>query len=99
MARNKNRRRPTPSEPTPFEQARDELFQHIMRCGVIEATPEHQLEWFDETMGYIAERYPELGDAQVTELKTLGLRFCQPPKPKTATENAPPAPSDAVTAA
>ena len=97
MARNKNRRRPTPSAPTPFEQARDELFQQIMRCGVIEAASEHQLEWFDETMEYIAERYPELEDSQMAELKTLGLRFCQPPKSKApdggTTE------SDAVTAA
>ena len=23
------------AEPTPFEQARDELFQHIMRCDVV----------------------------------------------------------------
>lgn len=98
MARNKNRRRPTPSAPTPFEQARDELFQHIMRCGVIEATPEHQLEWFEETMAYIAERYPELEDAQVAELKTLGLRFCQPPKAKAPSDTGSDA-SDAVTAA
>src|SRR5436309_11613760 len=28
------------STPTPFEQARDELFSHILRCGVLEATPE-----------------------------------------------------------
>jgi hypothetical protein len=84
MARNKNRRRPTPSAPTPFEQARDELFQQIMRCGVIEAAPEHQREWFDETMEYISERYPQLDEAQMAELKTLGLRFCQPPKTKAA---------------
>src|SRR5438445_114912 len=37
------------STPTPFEQARDELFSHILRCGVLEATPEHQQEWFDDT--------------------------------------------------
>src|SRR5882724_6897313 len=44
------------STPTPFEQARDELFSHILRCGVLEATPEHQKEWFDDTMLYLAER-------------------------------------------
>src|SRR5690242_13322248 len=42
------------STPTPFEQARDELFSHILRCGVLEATPEHQKEWFDDTMLYLA---------------------------------------------
>src|SRR6266550_7621223 len=48
------------STPTPFEQARDELFSHILRCGVLEATAEHQKEWFDDTMLYLAD----LGTAQ-----------------------------------
>ncbi len=87
MSKNRNRRRPTPSAPTPFEQARDELFQHIMRCGVIGAADEHQLEWFDDTIAYLADRYPELSEAQQAELKTLGVRFCQPPKAKTASED------------
>ena len=43
------------------ERARDELFSHIHRCGVLKALPEHQVEWMDETIEYIAERYPELG--------------------------------------
>ncbi len=42
------------SIPTSFEQARDELFSHILRCGVLEATPEHQKEWFDDTLLYLA---------------------------------------------
>jgi hypothetical protein len=66
--------------PTPFEQARDELFQHIMTCGVVGADLEHQHEWFDETMKYFAERYPELGEVQVNDLRKLGERFAQPPK-------------------
>jgi hypothetical protein len=65
---------------TPFEQARDELFQHIMTCGVVGADAEHQHEWFDETMKYFAERYPELGETHVQELRKLGERFAQPPK-------------------
>jgi hypothetical protein len=42
-------------------------------------------------MGYIEDRYPELQDSQIGELKTLGLRFCQPPKsssPEHETANA-----------
>jgi hypothetical protein len=69
-----------PSNPTAFEFARDELFQHIMTCGVVGADDEHQHEWFDETMKYFAERYPELGEMQVAELRKLGERFAQPPK-------------------
>jgi hypothetical protein len=76
----KNRRRPEPSAASPFEQARDELFQHIMRCGVIGAAQEHQAEWLDDTIAYLADHYPGLTEPQQTELKTLGLRFVQPPK-------------------
>ncbi len=65
---------------TPFEEARDELFQHIMRCGVVGSAPEHQAEWFQDTMGYMTERYPELTSAQIDELRMLGERFSQPPK-------------------
>ncbi len=66
--------------PTPFELARDELFQHIMTCGVVGADSEHQHEWFDDTMKYFSERFPELGETQVKELRKLGERFAQPPK-------------------
>ena len=64
----------------PFDEARDELFQHIMRCEVIGSTPEHQTEWFDDTMKYMADRYPELAERDFEELKKLGQRFAQPPK-------------------
>lgn len=80
MAKQKNRSVKAPATPSPFEEARDELFQHIMRCGVVGAAPEHQTEWFDETMTYMANRYPELASEQVDELRKLGERFSQPPK-------------------
>jgi hypothetical protein len=75
--------------PTPFEQARDELFQQIMRCEVIGATPDHQGEWFAETMAYFAGRYPELKPADVNDLRQLGERFVQPPKAAVVTDDAP----------
>ncbi len=80
MAKQKNRRPSAPAGPTPFEESRDELFQHIIRCGVIGAEPEHVEEWFDETMRYLQDRYPELSPDQVRELRVLGARFAQPPK-------------------
>ena len=80
MAKQSNRRKPLVAEPTPFEQARDELFQHIMRCGVIGATAEHQQEWFEDTVGYLTNRFPELTEPELRELRTLGERFTQPPK-------------------
>ena len=90
MAKNRNRRGgpPAATTPRPFDEARDELFQHIMRCQVIGSEPEHQREWFDETMKYMADRYPELAERDLEELKKLGERFAQPPKTNPAVEEA-----------
>jgi hypothetical protein len=69
---------------TPFEEARDEMFQQIMKCDVIGAAAEHQDEWFDGTMAYLADRYHELNEKDIQELRTLGERFIQPTKVKAA---------------
>jgi hypothetical protein len=61
-----------------LDLARDDLMSHIMRCGVLKAQPEHQVEWLDETVEYLGECYPELGAPQLAELKAIGVRFCQP---------------------
>jgi hypothetical protein len=66
------------SEAVAFAQARDELFSHILRCGVIDALPEHQKDWFDDTMGYVADRYEDLSEEDLAQLRTLGERYCQP---------------------
>ena len=53
MAKSKSRRSsPAVASASPFEEARDELFQQIMTCGVIGADAAHQHEWFDETLKY-----------------------------------------------
>jgi hypothetical protein len=75
MGKKKNR---SASEAAAFSQARDELFSHILRCGVIDALPEHQKDWFDDTMGYIADRYEDLSEQELAQLRTLGERYCQP---------------------
>ncbi|HRP08375.1 MAG TPA: hypothetical protein PLL69_07795 [Gemmatimonadales bacterium] len=64
--------------PTALDQARDELFSHILRCGVLDAAPEHQKEWMDDTMQYLADRYPDLGAEKLGQVRVLGERFCQP---------------------
>jgi len=69
---------------TPFDQARDELFQQIMRCGVIGSAPEDQKDWFDNTMQYLTERYYELAPSELHQLRVLGERFAQPPKARKA---------------
>lgn len=66
------------TSPTVFEQARDELFSHILRCGVLEATPEHQKEWFDDTMLFLGDRYGDLSEEEIAQLRVLGERYCRP---------------------
>jgi hypothetical protein len=70
--------------PTSFEQARDELFSHILRCGVLEAQSEHQKEWFDDTMLYLTDRFTDLTDTELGELRLLGERYCRPVVARTA---------------
>ena len=72
-----------PAAAPSFDQARDELFSHILRCGVIDALPEHQKDWFDDTMQYLADRYPDLSDEELGRLRTLGERYCQPVQRRT----------------
>ena len=74
---NKKQPRSAP-EAASFAQARDELFSHILRCGVIDALPEHQKDWFDDTMGYVADRYEGLSKEELAQLRILGERYCQP---------------------
>jgi hypothetical protein len=72
------KRTPKPRDAATLAKARDELYSHILRCGVLQATIEHQKEWFDDTIEYMAERYPSLADEDVHELRQLGERYCQP---------------------
>ena len=68
-----------------------------MRCEVIGAEPDHQGEWFTETMAYFAGRYPELKPADVNDLRKLGERFVQPPKAVVVTEEIPAAEPESAT--
>lgn len=61
-----------------FARARDELFSHIHRCGVLRASPEQQEEWMQDTIEFVSERYPELTPEALDELRAVGLRFCRP---------------------
>lgn len=62
----------------PMDRARDELFSHIHRCGVLEAHEDDQDSWMTETVEYLAERYPDLGVKELTQLKAVGMQFCKP---------------------
>jgi len=61
-----------------LDRARDELFSHVHRCGVLQAAEEDQRHWMDETIDYIGERYPDLTDADLRNLHEIGIRFCMP---------------------
>ena len=75
MSRTKDRK---PARPTELDDARNELFSHIHRCGVMKATEEQQVEWMKDTVEFLGERYPSMGEAELKELHDIGLRFCRP---------------------
>ena len=77
MGANKTSKQPNRT-PTSVDRARDELYSHILSCGVLEAAAEQRKDWFDDTMDYLAERYDRLTNEEVASLRTLGERFCQP---------------------
>lgn len=83
-----NKKKPPRREPegTAFAQARDEMLSHVLRCGVIDALPEHQKDWFDDTMLYLADRYEDLTEDELAQLRILGERFCQPVQRKETIE-------------
>jgi hypothetical protein len=66
---------------TEFEVARDELFSHIHRCGVMKAADDQRAEWLADTIGYIGERHPTLTKEDLDELQEIGARFCRPAIP------------------
>jgi hypothetical protein len=66
---------------TALDLARDELFSHIQRCGVLEAEDAERKNWMADTVEYLRERYPDLSEVEVTELEEIGHRYCQPALP------------------
>lgn len=80
MSRNRerDRDRKAPSRPTALDEARNELFSHIHRCGVLSASEEQQVEWMKDTVEFLSERYPALKEKELKELEGIGLRFCRP---------------------
>jgi hypothetical protein len=63
---------------TNMDHARDELMSHIHRCGVLKASQEQQDQWLEDTMQFMAERYADLSEDELGELREIGRRFCQP---------------------
>jgi hypothetical protein len=78
--REKSRRAPqrNTAPQTVLDRARDELFSAIRQCGVLGAEREDQIEWMEETLGFMKDRHPELTAPELAQLREAGLRFCQP---------------------
>lgn len=77
--------------PNSIDRARDELFSHIRRCGVLEAEDDQRSEWFDDTIEYLGERYPELTPDELVALRAIGERYCAPAIPHGGRSSAEPA--------
>ena len=80
MSRNRDRERDRNRKPrtSDLDDARNELFSLIHRCGVLQANDEQQVEWMKDTIEFLGERYPALKAEELKELETVGLRFCRP---------------------
>lgn len=64
-----------------LDRARDELFSHVNRCGVLQAAAADQEQWMNETIDYLGERFPDLTEGDLRDLYDVGIRFCQPAIP------------------
>jgi hypothetical protein len=83
-----NRKKKSEPRTSHLDQARNDLFGHINRCGVLQATEEQQVEWMNDTIEYIGECYPSLSPKELEDLKQIGLRFCRPAIPHGAGQDA-----------
>ena len=91
MSRNRDRKpqpQRTATATSAVDDARNELFNHINRCGVLRASEEQQVEWMRDTIDFLGERYPSLSKKQMEELEAIGLRFCRPVMATAANEPA-----------
>jgi hypothetical protein len=81
LSRNRDRNRPNGSSSnrsSAIDDARNELFGHIHRCGVMRATREQQEEWMKDTIEFLGERFASLTPKELEELGVIGMRFCSP---------------------
>jgi hypothetical protein len=61
---------------------------HVIRCDVLEARHADRFEWLDDTMDYMADRYPQLSELQLTQLELIGRQFLRPVIPHGRGNNA-----------
>jgi hypothetical protein len=54
---------------------------HVVRCHVLEARMDDRMAWLEDTMEYMAERYPTLNEMELVKLEMIGRQFVQPAIP------------------
>ena len=62
-----------------LDRARDELFSHINRCGVVDASEADQTEWMNDTIDYLGERYPTLAHTSYAFCTPSACASASPP--------------------
>ena len=60
------------------EQAGGDQIETVALGDALQAEDDDKKHWMDETIDYIGERYPDLTDGDLTGLREMGIRFCQP---------------------
>jgi hypothetical protein len=58
-----------------YEEARDELFSHLLRSRIADAEPARRHAWLTDTMTYLQARCPRLPDARLRHLEEAAERF------------------------
>lgn len=58
-----------------YEEARDELFSHMLRSRIADAEPARQRAWLGETLTYLRHRYDRLPDSRHRHLAEAAERF------------------------
>ncbi|MGE5231393.1 MAG: hypothetical protein ACM3NS_06600 [Deltaproteobacteria bacterium] len=67
-----------------YEEARDELFSHLLKSRVADAEPARRRAWLAETLAYLRLRYPRLPDTRHRHLAEAAERFLRTQIARTA---------------
>ncbi len=67
-----------------YEEARDELFSHLLKSHIADAEPARRRAWLADTLEYLRARYPRLPDTRLGHLEEAAERFLRTQIARTA---------------
>lgn len=67
-----------------YEEARDELFSHLLKSRVADAEPARRRAWLADTLAYLQLRYPRLPATRLRHLEEAAERFLRTQVARTA---------------